>query len=159
MSRRSRAPAAGCGTEGKTDEMPQYLKILQHEPFIRYESMSVGDRQVRQFFRQHQLTPTEVLEVNDVGAIVAMVTMGVGVALVPQAETWHNPQQAEAPQDSLRGIRMLPLGKDTFYRGVSVVMQQRQRQSAILTRFMQCVQNQVALFNDAKVNDAKPVDD
>ncbi|MFP8966503.1 LysR family transcriptional regulator [Pokkaliibacter sp. CJK22405] len=102
------------------------LHLLQTQPFIRYDRHSFGGRLVSRFLRQQRLTPTTVMELDELDAIVRMVECGLGVALLPEAGLWH--QRAE-------GIRKLSLGEMTFHRELVLICRYGQRDAPLTRAF------------------------
>ncbi|MGB9097848.1 LysR family transcriptional regulator [Erwinia sp.] len=98
------------------------VEIIQQQPFIRYDRSSFGGRMVSQFLREQRLDPQLALEIDEIDAIVKMVEMQLGVALVPLAGLWR---------DRPANVRILPLGELTFYRELIVVMRQANRQAPL----------------------------
>lgn len=89
-----------------------WVDLLAGQPFVRYDRASFGGRQVDRFLREKHLYLREVVEVDELEAIVQMVARGVGVALVPQT----------APRQRWpAGVRAIDLGPDTFYRDIGLV--------------------------------------
>lgn len=89
-----------------------WVELLNHHPFIRYNRTSFGGRQVDRFLRRRHLFVNEICEVDELDAIVQLVANGVGVALVPQTLTYRH-----WPRD----IRALELGEHTFYRDIGLI--------------------------------------
>lgn len=98
--------------------VPRHLKgddwaeLLPAQPFIRYDRSSYGGRQVDRFLRSMRISLQEVSEVDELEAIVKLVALGVGVALVPQTAL-----QRRWPA----GVRAIDLGSHTFHREVGLV--------------------------------------
>lgn len=97
-------------------------EIIRQQPFIRYDRSSFGGRMVSQFLREQRLDPQVVLEIDEIDAIVKMVEMKLGVALVPLAGLW-----TERPA----GVRIIRLGEQTFYRELIMVMRHANRHSPL----------------------------
>lgn len=115
---------------------PQYLPnedpitLLRNNPFIRYDRTSFGGRLVTQFLREHRLEPNQVLEVDEIDAIVKMVENNLGVALVPQAGLWYTHNNK---------VQILSLGKSTFYRQLIVVTRQINKHEPLHKMIMECL--------------------
>ncbi|MGY5775198.1 LysR substrate-binding domain-containing protein [Rhizobium sp. LEGMi135b] len=60
-----------------------HVKILQTEPFIRYDRNHWGGRIVDLYLRRLKLQPRETSELDSLEAITVLVGRGLGVALVP----------------------------------------------------------------------------
>ncbi|QEW31395.1 LysR family transcriptional regulator [Erwinia billingiae] len=98
------------------------VELIRQHPFIRYDRSSFGGRMVSQFLREQRLDPQLALEIDEIDAIVKMVEMQLGVALVPLAGLWT---------DRPANVRILPLGELTFYRELIVVMRHANRQAPL----------------------------
>lgn len=107
------------------------LQLLESQPFVRYERTSFGGRQVTQFLREQRLHTRQVLELDELDAIVKMVQNGLGVALVPLAGLWleHQPE-----------VRVVSLGERTFYRELVLIERHTQRQRPLQQLFRRCLQ-------------------
>jgi DNA-binding transcriptional LysR family regulator len=86
--------------------------FIQSSPFLRYDRTSFGGRMVERFLRSMNLAVQEAIELDDIQGIVRMVASGLGVALIPMAETYL-PLPAE--------VRAIPLGAHTFYREIGIL--------------------------------------
>lgn len=102
------------------------VELIRQHPFIRYDRSSFGGRRVSQFLREQRLEPHLALEIDEIDAIVKMVEMRLGVALVPLAGLWT---------DRAANVRIVSLGELTFYRELILVMRYANRQ-APLHKFM-----------------------
>ena len=98
--------------------------LLKTAPFIRYDRASFGGRLVDKFLRRARITVNDVVELDELQAIVKLVACGVGVALLPLAADTALPDNVQA----------LALGDDTFYREIGLV-QPRQSKQAMARRF------------------------
>jgi len=87
-------------------------ELLASRPFVRYDRASFGGRQVDRFLRGMHLSVREICEVDELDAIVHLVAQGVGVALLPQTETWRRWPAA---------VRAIDLGAHTFHRDIGLV--------------------------------------
>ena len=108
--------------------MPQsdWLSALQQQAFIRYDRRSFGGRMVERFLRQHQLTPNERLELDDLPGLVSMVAQGIGVAIAPMAD-------ALLPLPI--AVKAISLGAHTFYREVGLLRQRSHIHAGVLHQF------------------------
>jgi DNA-binding transcriptional LysR family regulator len=88
-----------------------WREILGRRPVIGYDRSSFGGRVVEQFLKRQGLEITSTIDMEDVDAMVKMVSSGLGVALVPVTRPGF------APQD----VRTVPLGADTFHREIGMV--------------------------------------
>ncbi|SFC20440.1 transcriptional regulator, LysR family [Cupriavidus sp. OV038] len=78
------APAALAGQD------PHVL--LATQPFIRYDRSVLGGQLADRYLRDHDIRPHQRLEVDGLMVIAALVSEGLGVALVPDwAPMWDGP--------------------------------------------------------------------
>ncbi len=89
-----------------------WAELLATQPFVRYDRASFGGRQVDRFLRSLHIGVQEVCEADELDAIVRLVAHGMGVALVPQTETFRKWPAA---------VRALDLGAHTFHRDIGLV--------------------------------------
>jgi|TARA_R110001606_G_scaffold3844_6_gene18566 DNA-binding transcriptional LysR family regulator len=85
---------------------------LKQCPFIRYDRTSFGGRQVDKLLQQLPFYLDEKCEVDEIGAIVKLVELGAGVAIVPQTEehrTWP------------KSVKALKLGDHNIQREIGLV--------------------------------------
>lgn len=87
-------------------------ELLTSQPFIRYDRSSFGGRQVERFLRDMNFAVKEICEVDELEAILKLVSNGVGVALLPQTSAWRCWPAA---------VRALSLGEKVFYRDVGLI--------------------------------------
>ncbi|MFJ3460253.1 LysR family transcriptional regulator [Achromobacter spanius] len=88
-----------------------WLDLLEHEPFIRYDRGSFGGRLVDQFLRRSRVSVKEAIELDELQAIAQLVRRGVGVALLPLSKALTLP----------RGVVAKDLGDATFFREIGLV--------------------------------------
>jgi DNA-binding transcriptional LysR family regulator len=119
----------------KTLKKGDPLQILREQPLIRYDRGSFGGRLVTQFLREHKLDVRQALELDELDAIAKMVRSGLGVALVPMAGLW-----LEHASD----VRVIDLGKLTFYREIVLLAKYHQRHGALFSLFRNCVVDAMA---------------
>src|SRR6185437_3884516 len=62
-----------------------WRELLRSEPFIRSERASFGGRLVDRFLRRSRLNVRDVIELDELQAIVQLVAHGIGVALIPKS--------------------------------------------------------------------------
>lgn len=110
------------------------LEILANYPFIRYDRSSFAGRQVAGFLNQHGIVPDQVLELDEIEAIVRMVQGGLGVSVVPLAGQWT------ARPDRTRIIHLGPL---TFHRTLQAVVRYAQRTVPAIGLFLDCIRQPV----------------
>lgn len=89
-----------------------WRELLATQPLVRYDRSSFGGRQVDRFLRGMHFAVREVCELDELEAIVRLVSNGVGVALVPQTG---------APDQWPASVRALDLGEHSFHRDVGLV--------------------------------------
>ncbi len=89
-----------------------WSELLSSQPFVRYDRESFGGRQVDRFLRASHLQVHEVCELDELEAIVQLVAKGVGVALLPQTESFKRWPAT---------VRAIDLGERTFYRDIGLV--------------------------------------
>ena len=90
----------------------QWRELLATQSFVRYDRASFGGRQVDRFLRNNHCKVHEICEVDELEAIVKLVTKGVGIALVPQAVAQHHWPV---------GVRAIDLGEQTFHRDIGLI--------------------------------------
>lgn len=110
------------------------LKMLTEHPFIRYDRSSFGGRLVTQFMRKQHIQPRQVLELDELDAIVKMVESGLGIALIPEAGLWVENQPR---------VQIIDLGDQVFYRDLVLISRYGSRQSPAQKLFRECVMEQV----------------
>jgi DNA-binding transcriptional LysR family regulator len=111
------------------------LEILANYPFIRYDRSSFAGRQVAGFLNQHGIVPDQILELDEIEAIVRMVQGGLGVSVIPLAGDWAvNPDR----------LRVRHLGPLTFHRTLQAVVRYAQRAAPAVTVFLDCVRQAVS---------------
>lgn len=93
-------------------EGTDWAEVLASRPFIRYDRVSFGGRQVDRFLRSAHLIVQEICELDELDAIVRLVATGLGVALVPQTATHRRWPAA---------VRAIDLGRHTFHRDIGLV--------------------------------------
>ncbi|MDN7752946.1 LysR family transcriptional regulator [Burkholderia gladioli] len=103
--------------------------LLKSEPFIRYDRNSFGGRIVERWLRKMRLNVQDVVELDELQAIVELVARGVGVALVPQAAALRIPRTAVA----------LPLDGDPPSREIGYVERTAGERPAAAATFAACV--------------------
>ena len=105
------------------------MKFLATQPFIRYNHASFGGHDVQQFLKKQEIEVKEVLELDDLEAIVQFVKHGMGVALVPHSGIWTAHTE---------GLNVLELGENIFYREILAVSRQDSRRIAELNLLREC---------------------
>lgn len=102
------------------------LTILRDQPFVRYDRGSFGGRLVTQFLKEQKIHVQQALELDELDAIVKMVRCGLGVSLVPKAGLWL---------EHIEDLRVIELGKLTFFREIVLLSRYRERHSPLFTLF------------------------
>jgi DNA-binding transcriptional LysR family regulator len=111
-----------------------WRRLLQEQPFLRYDRASFGGRMVERFLRREGITVNESIEVDEIPGLIHMAAKGLGVALVPMVEA-HLPLPA--------GVRTVSLGQATFHREVGLLQRAPQSSPAVVGRLAQCLQEAV----------------
>lgn len=93
------------------EQREDWRELLASYPVIRYDRSSFGGRVVERFLKQQHLKTDATLDLEDVDAMVKMVSSGLGVALVPVTR----------PDFAPANVRTLALGEATFYREIGLV--------------------------------------
>lgn len=106
------------------------LKMLTEHAFVRYDRSSFGGRLVTQFMRKHRIQPRQVLELDELDAIVKMVESGLGISLIPRAGLW-----VESPAK----VQIIPLEDKEFHRDLVLISRYASRQSPAQKLFRECV--------------------
>ncbi|TFY90065.1 LysR family transcriptional regulator [Pseudomonas kairouanensis] len=106
------------------------LHLISTQPHVRYDRASFGGRLVSRFLREQKLDVQVALELDELEAIVKMVECGLGVSLIPQAGLW-----LEHPAK----VRIIPLGKLTFYREIILLSRYSQRCLPVPQLFARCL--------------------
>jgi DNA-binding transcriptional LysR family regulator len=89
-----------------------WSELIQSAPFLRYERTSFGGRQVERFLQSKHLAVHDSVELDDIQGIVRMVASGLGVALIPMAETY-----LPLPKE----VQAISLEEHTFYREIGIL--------------------------------------
>jgi DNA-binding transcriptional LysR family regulator len=105
-------------------------QLLEQQPFVRYDHASFGGRQVTQFLREQRIQVRQVLELDELDAIVKMVENGLGVSLVPLAGLWLEQRDK---------VRVISLGQQVFYRELVVIERYANRRGPLQQLFRRCL--------------------
>ena len=100
-----------------------WRKILESQPFLRYEKSSFGGRLVTRFLRDNGVQVQESMELDEIAGLMNLVSQGLGVALVPMAEAY-------LPLPEL--VRAISLGEKTFYREIGILRRSSHLQQSTL---------------------------
>ena len=106
------------------------LQLLEQQPFVRYDRTSFGGRLVTQFLREQRIDNRQVLELDELDAIVKMVQNGLGVSLVPLAGLWLEHREQ---------VRVIELGERIFYRELVLIERYSQRHRPLQQLFRRCL--------------------
>ncbi|MFL9960589.1 LysR family transcriptional regulator [Paraburkholderia sediminicola] len=107
-----------------------WRELLKSEPFIRYDRTSFGGRLVDRFLRRSRLNVRDVIEVDELQAIVQLVARGIGVALIPSTVglgKWP------------ANVVALGLGDATFQREIGLVQRPRHSRQAVADVLADCI--------------------
>lgn len=97
-----------------------WRELLATMPFVRYDRASLAGRQVERFLRSRHIGVRDVCEADELDALIRLVSLGLGVSLVPQ--TMRSKRWPAA-------VRVIDLGEDTFYRDVGLVRRSKRNMS------------------------------
>lgn len=88
-------------------------EILEIQPFIRYNYKSFGGMLVQDFIHQNQFKTKDLIEVDEIEAIVKMVEDNLGVSIIPNVGLWKERAQL---------VKIFPLEpQSNFFREIIVV--------------------------------------
>ena len=113
--------------------------MLETCPMVRYDRTSFGGRVVEKFLKARQIETHDSFEVQDIEAIVRMVSRGMGVSLIPVTHA----------RSIARDVRVLSLGEDTFYREVGLVFRPEGDKLGLTRPFVDCVARTVRTMRGA----------
>ena len=111
-----------------------WRKLIQAQPFLRYERKSFGGRMVERFLRDQHLTVQESIELDEIQGLVQLISNGLGLALVPMVEA-HLPLP--------RNVRAISLGEHTFYREVGILQRTTKAAQPMVSQLVQCLRDAV----------------
>jgi DNA-binding transcriptional LysR family regulator len=100
-----------------------WRRLLQEQPFLRYDRASFGGRLVTQFLHAEAIDVQEAVEMDELSGIVRLVANGLGVALLPRCRPYF-PLPPEA--------RSIGLGVAQFHREIGMLERARHGQQAIV---------------------------
>jgi len=105
-----------------------WRELLQAQPFLRYDRLSFGGRQIDRFL---QSLPFDVMDTTELpgSAMLKAVGNGLGVAIVSMSEA-HVP----LPE----GIRMLPLDRTDFNREIGLVQRRGGKHGVAADHLVEC---------------------
>lgn len=109
-----------------------WATLIQTNPFLRYDRTSFGGRQVERFLRVMKLEVRDAVELDDIHGLIRLVANGLGVALIPMAETYR-----KLPKN----VRAIYMDDHTFYREIGVLTRTQKTMSLPLLHLLQCLQD------------------
>lgn len=107
-----------------------WRKLIQTQPFLRYDRTSFGGRMVEGFLRREGLAVNDAIEIDEIAGLIHLASKGLGVALIPLVEA-HLPLPP--------GLRVLSLGESTFYREIGLLQRKPRLIPPIVAQFAQCL--------------------
>lgn len=129
------------GTKGR-----DWRALLQGQPFLRYDRTSFGGRMVERFLRREGLVVHDAVEADEIPALIHLVALGVGVALVPLVEA-HLPLPA--------GVRVVPLGEKTFHREIGLLQRRPRASTPAVALLSECLRQAAVPAQDRKKGAAR----
>jgi DNA-binding transcriptional LysR family regulator len=123
----------------KAIALEHWREVLETCPMVRYDRTSFGGRVVEKFLKSQQIETHDTFEVQDIEAIVRMVSRGMGVSLIPVTHA----------RSITRDVRVLPLGDHTFYREVGLVFRSEGSKLGLIRPFVECVARTVRTMRGA----------
>ncbi|MEO3431984.1 LysR family transcriptional regulator [Inquilinus sp. CAU 1745] len=93
-------------------ECGDWRTSLNDRPFLRYNRSSFGGRQVERFLDRRGILVRDWAELDDIPTILAMVSDGLGVALVPKARAY---------EEGFDQVSVVPLDDAAFVREVGII--------------------------------------
>jgi len=103
--------------------------LLGAYPVIRYDRASFGGRVVEQFLKQHHPKTDAAIDMEDVDAMVKMVSSGLGIALVPVTR----------PDFLPANVRAVGLGEHTFHREIGMVFHGAAERGGLVGVLRECL--------------------
>ena len=107
-----------------------WRRLIESQPFLRYERTSFGGRLVTRFLRDNGLAVNDAIELDEITGLMHLVAEGLGVALVPMVE-------ACLPMPE--GVRAVSLGEKTFYREIGILRRGRSARRAHVQALEACL--------------------
>jgi DNA-binding transcriptional LysR family regulator len=112
-----------------------WRRLLQTQPFLRYERSSFGGRLVSKFLSDHGLVVMDAVELDEIAGLIGLVAQGLGLALVPRCAAYL-PLPA--------GVRVVSLGERTFYREIGILRKKKLNQQQLVQDLERCVRAALA---------------
>ena len=107
-----------------------WRRLIESQPFLRYERTSFGGRLVTRFLRDNGLAVDDAIELDEITGLMHLVAEGLGVALVPMVE-------ACLPMPA--GVRAVSLGEKTFYREIGILRRGKSARRAHVQALEACL--------------------
>jgi DNA-binding transcriptional LysR family regulator len=113
-------------------------EILEKYPFIRYNYKSFGGVLVQDFIHHYKLNTKDLIEVDDIEAIVKMVESNLGIAIIPDVGLWK-----ERPAQ----VKIFKLNNELqFFREIIVIHKKYEHQFIAKKIVKDLIQDQYTLF-------------
>ena len=123
----------------ETSTIDDPMQLLRSEPFIRYDRNYWGGQLVDAWLRKHKLRLNELYELNSLEAMARLVSLGVGVTVVPD---WMPPWP--------EGLRLRKLAlDDALEREIGVVWSRAGTALPLVRRFVDAA-SRVAQESEAR---------
>ena len=107
-----------------------WRRLVQQEPFLRYERKSFGGRLVDRFLREQGLAVHESIELDEIQGLIELVSQGLGVALVPMVDAHR----------LLPGnVRAISLGVHAFHREIGILQRRAKGRQAMVLELTTCL--------------------
>lgn len=109
-----------------------WVQILKKFPFIRYDRRSFGGRQVDNFLQNHLIQVHDKYEVDDLDAILELVCLGQGVAIIPQIfghKKWPE------------SIKEISMENQSFYREIGFIIKTENYQNRLINNLINTIKN------------------
>jgi DNA-binding transcriptional LysR family regulator len=103
--------------------------LLAAEPFIRYDRASFGGRLVDRFLRQNRIAVNDVIELDELQGIVDLVARGVGIAILPRADTLRIP----------RSVIEVSLQRPRFRREIGIARREQSSERPAAIEMVACL--------------------
>ncbi|MNG46453.1 HTH-type transcriptional regulator YofA [compost metagenome] len=98
------------------------VDILKNNPFIRYDYSSFGGKVVANYLNKNQIKTNEILEVDEIEAIIRMVEKNLGVALIPDIGMTKLKD---------KNINIIDLKQQDLYREIIIIHKKNDEDSII----------------------------
>ena len=98
------------------------IEILKNNPFIRYNYSSFGGRVVANYLNKYEIKTNDILEIDEIEAIIKMVEKKLGVALIPDIGINKLKES---------NINIIDLKQPDFYREIIIIYKKSNDHSII----------------------------